>query len=74
MCVIGEVASRACYIGVIGLSEGGPVARDQPGTNTILLPEKFLPFTVDRRGAMLSLDRASHWPFLRLVSSGAAFF
>ena len=33
MCVIGWVASRACYIGVIGLSEGGPATRDLPGTN-----------------------------------------
>ena len=34
VCVIGWVASRACYIGVIGLSEGGPATRDLPGTNT----------------------------------------
>ena len=33
VCVIGWVASRACYIGVIGLSEGGPATRDLPGTN-----------------------------------------
>ena len=34
VCVFGEVASGACYIGVIGLSEGGPVTRDRHGTNT----------------------------------------
>ena len=34
VCVIGWVASRACYIGVIGLSEGGPATRDLPGTNS----------------------------------------
>ena len=33
VCVIGWVASRACYIGVIGLSEGVPVTRDRHGTN-----------------------------------------
>ena len=33
--MIGWVASRACYIGVIGLSEGGPATRDLPGTNRI---------------------------------------
>ena len=27
------MASRACYIGVIGLSEGGPATRDLPGTD-----------------------------------------
>ena len=36
VCVIGWVASRACYIGVIGLSEGGPATRDLPGTNNVL--------------------------------------
>ena len=36
VCVIGWVASRACYIGVIGLSEGGPATRDLPGTNRVL--------------------------------------
>lgn len=32
VCVIGEVASRTCYIGVIGLSKGGPATHDLPGT------------------------------------------
>ena len=46
------MASRACYIGVIGLSEGGPATRDQTGTNKSQLRDPYLSPVSDLQACM----------------------